>query len=441
MIKSTKKSIMLSVLSLLLISCLFLMAACGGGSETTTEETTTTDNNTAAPETIKIGVIYALSGASAPTGLDQKSALELGAELVNNAHSEINLPFAETEGIPSLNGAKIEFIFADSEGSPEKGTSEAERLINQEGVVALMGCYQSSVAATASQVAERAGIPFFVVESSSPTLTDRGFKYIFRQGPHDKIFGEYTFKFLNEVKDKYDINSIAMIYENTAFGTDSAASWTENAEAGGYEILESIAYPNKTTSMNSEAQRLIAAKPDVILAASYVSDATLLMKTFKEMNYTPNLIAQDAGFVEQGYFDMLGADAEYTVTREAYCSDFGEINENAKKIGEMFKEQYGVENLNGNTARAVQAAFVIADALNRAASTDPQAIRDALAATDLPSESLIMPWEGLKFDETGQNEKVSVLICQVQGGKYVTVWPEQFATAELVWPYPAWNER
>lgn len=434
--KSTKKLAMFLVIGLVIISSLFALTGCGGNTEQPTE-----GKDEASGKTIKIGVIYALTGPSAPTGIDQKKAIELGADIVNNAYPDLKVPLAAEEGIPSLNGAKLEFIFANSEGSPEKGASEAERLINQEKVVALMGCYQSSVVAAASQVAERAGIPFFVVESSSPTLTDRGFKNIFRQGPHDGIFGDQTFAFLNEVKDKFNIKTVAMIYENTAFGTDSAASWTKNAEAGGYKILESIPYPAKTSSMSSEVQRLKAAKPDVVLAASYVSDATLMMKTFKENDYMPNLIAQDAGFVEQGYFDLLGKDAEYTISREAYCSDFGQINENAKKIGEMFTEKYGIANLNGNTARAVQAPLVLADAINRAGSTDPKAIRDALAATDLPGDVLVMPWDGIKFNEAGQNEKVSVLICQVQGGKYVTVWPEKFATAEIIWPYPAWSER
>ena len=432
--KSKKKLAVLSVISLALIGSLFLFAGCGSGE--TTETGDVTDQ-----EIIKIGVIYALTGSSAPTGLDQKKAIELGGEIVNGDYPDLNLPMAAGEGITNLNGAKIEFVFANSEGSAEKGASEAERLINQEGVVALMGCYQSSVVASASQVAERAGIPFFVVESSSPTLTERGFKNIFRQGPHDAMFGDYTFNYLNSVKNQYDIKTVAMIYENTDFGKDSAASWTKNAEAGGYEIVASMPYPANTTSMNSEEQKLKAADPDVVLAASYVSDATLLMKTFKENNYMPTLIAQDAGFVEQDYFKILGADAEYTITREAYCSDYSAKNENAKKVGEMFNEKYGIANLNGNTARAVQAPLILADAINRAGSADPAAIRDALAATNISCDQLIMPWSGIKFDENGQNQAINVLICQVQGGKYVTVWPEEYATADVVWPYPAWSER
>ena len=126
---------------------------------------------------------------------------------------------------------------------------------------------------------------------------------------------------------------------------------------------------------------------------------------------------------------------------EAYCSDYSAKNENAKKVGEMFNEKYGIANLNGNTARAVQAPLILADAINRAGSADPAAIRDALAATNISCDQLIMPWSGIKFDENGQNQAINVLICQVQGGKYVTVWPEEYATADVVWPYPAWSER
>lgn len=450
MLGSINKTTKMIATALVLIYSLFIVTSCASPAQVpAANESQNSAQPASSPKpsdlangkTIKIGVIYALTGPSAPTGLDQKSALELGVELVNNKHPEIKLPFAATEGIPSLGGAKLELIFADSQGSPEKGASEAERLINQEHVVVLMGSYQSSVVATASQVAEREGIPFFVVESSSPSLTSRGFKYIFRQGPNDNTFGEQTFNYINEVKDKYNIKTIAMIYENTAFGTDSAKKWTEMAGKGGYKIVENIAYPANTTSMTSEVQRLKAANPDIVLAASYVSDAVLMMKTFKEMSYMPNLIAQDAGFVEKGYFDMLGKDAEYTVTRETFCPDFTSVNENAKKISEMMKEKYGIANLNGNTARAVQAPFIIADALERAKSTDPKAIRDALASTDIPSENLILPWDGIKFDESGQNTKVSVMICQVQNGKYVTVWPEKFATSKIIFPYPAWDKR
>ena len=98
------------------------------------------------------------SGPMAGTGQMLRNGVLMAIDIINNKH-DFDFIFADTEGLPNLGGAKIEVIFADSAGDPKTGMSEAERLITSEGVVALVGCYQSSVTKTASQVAERYGIP------------------------------------------------------------------------------------------------------------------------------------------------------------------------------------------------------------------------------------------------------------------------------------------
>lgn len=421
------KKVFSVVLGVLLLLSVFLVTGCSEKGKQA--------------ETIKIGVIYALTGPSAATGVDQQAAVQLGFDIVNGKYENVGMPYAETEGIPSMGGAKIELIFANSEGDPEKGASEAERLIQQEGVCMLMGCYQSSVVASASQVAERAGIPFFVVESSSPSLTDRGFKYLFRQGPHDAMIGNTIFDFIDTIREKSDINTIAMLYDNSTYGTDAAASWTKNCETRGYTVVESLPYPTSTTNMTSELQRIKAADPDLLLCASYVSDAMLIVTTLKEMDYTPNIIANNTGFTESTFFSMMGADTEHIVSRLVYCSDYSKINPRAAAIEKLFTERTGIANMNDNTARAVQSAFVVADVLDRAGSTDPEALRKAFTETNIPNENLLVPWDSISFNEQGQNENARALICQVKDGAYKTVWPEAYATEELVWPIPAWKDR
>ena len=108
--------------------------------------------------------------------------------MINNGTKGLNVPLTTAGGLPNLKGAKIKLIFGDHQGNPQTGASEAERLISQEKVVALVGCYFSNVTNTASQVAERNGIPFLSPESSSATLTQRGFKWFFRTTPHDELF-------------------------------------------------------------------------------------------------------------------------------------------------------------------------------------------------------------------------------------------------------------
>ena len=114
-----------------------------------------------AQQEVKIGVIYPLTGPGAAVGAELRNALELAADVINNGAPGIaDLPFSAGKGLPNLKGAKIKLVFADHQANPQIGATEAERLITQEKVVAIVGAYNSAVTATASQVAERAGIPF-----------------------------------------------------------------------------------------------------------------------------------------------------------------------------------------------------------------------------------------------------------------------------------------
>src|SRR6266852_2314971 len=159
-----------------------------------------------AEEEVKIGAIYPLTGAAASSGLEMKNALELAAEMINSGAQGLNLPLSGSAGLPNLKGAKIRLVFGDHQGNPQVGATEAERLITQEKVAALVGCYFSNVTATASQVAERYGVPFLNPESSSATLTQRNFKWFFRTTPHDDLFVHNFFEFLKEIEKKKNIS-------------------------------------------------------------------------------------------------------------------------------------------------------------------------------------------------------------------------------------------
>ena len=85
--------------------------------------------------------------------------------------------------------------------------------------------------------------------------------------------------------------------------------------------------------------------------------------------------------------------------------------------------------------------MALADAINRAGSTDPEKIRKALTETNIPSDKLIVPWRGIRFGADGQNELVRGILMQVQNGKYCTVYPFDLASCELVYPAPTWSEK
>ncbi len=397
-----------------------------------------------AQQEIKIGVIYPLTGAAASTGAELKNALEMAADIVNNGAKGIpNLPFSAGGGLPNLKGAKIKLIFADHQGNPQVGATEAERLITQEKVVALVGSYFSNVTATASQVAERYKVPFLNPESSSATLTQRNFKWFFRTTAHDDLFVHNFFDFFKELEAKKGIKvkQLGTFNENTLWGNETTKLEVKLAQDSGYNLVKTVTYPAKSTQLTSEVQALKAANPQVVMQSSYLGDAILSMKTYKELGFSPDMIlANNAGFTDTEFIKTLGKDADYVITREVWSLDLAKTNPLIKQVNDLFNQRYKI-NFTGNSSRTFTGLLTLADAINRAGSTEPEAIRKALTETDIPGNKLIMPWKGIKFDQNGQNIHGSGILVQIIDGKYNTVWPFDLATRDVVWPMPKWDQR
>lgn len=397
---------------------------------------------TAADEVV-IGVLYPLSGPVAQVGIDAVAALNTAVEIINE-ESDLNVPLAKGKGLPNLGGAKIRLIVADHQGKPDIGQGEAERMITQEGVHAMYGAYYSSVTGAASQVAERHQIPWVNGESTSPALTTRGFKWFFRTTPHDGEFTALMFEFLNEFKNKVGkpIESVAIFHEDTLWGTDSGSVQNRMAKENGYKVAQKISYRAKTTSLTSEVQILKAADADVFLPSSYTSDAMLFMRTAKDLDYNPKLlVAQNAGYTDPTFIATLGSDAEGVITRSPFNTDLAKTIPLITEVNEAFKKHSNGRDLSDVPVRAFTGFMVLADAINRAGSTDPEKIRQALVATDMPADQLIVPWRGIKFGPDGQNLLVRGILMQVQKGQYCTVYPFELASCELVYPMPTWEEK
>jgi len=393
---------------------------------------------------VKIGVIYPMSGPTAQAGLDDKHAIELALDIINTGkYKHLNLPLSKSAGLPNLGGAKVTVVFSDHQGKPDLGLSEAERLITQEKAVALLGCYHSSVTETASMVAERMKVPFFNPESSSPRLTRRGFKWFFRSSPHDETFSEGMFQAVQDLEKKRGskFKTIAVMYEDTLYGKDSSRIEKELAAKAGYQVVADIAYRSRATSLTSEVQKLKAANPDILFPTSYASDAILLNKTSKDLGYNvPIIMAQNAGHTDPSFIEAVGKDADGICSRTEFSLDLVKHKPMLAEINDLFKKRSG-RDFSGTSARCFVGFFVLCEAINRAGSTAPEAIREALTKTNIPADQLITPWRGVKFDETGQNILVDAIVIQYQGAKPYTVWPFSLATKEMIYPIPKWSDR
>lgn len=391
--------------------------------------------------TIKIGAVYPLTGAAASTGADCRRGVELALEIINNKYN-FDFPFAKTTGIPALNGAQLEVVFGDSRGDPTQGMAEAERLITEEKVVAMIGGYQSAVVKTASAAAERYRIPYVLSDATSPTLTDRGFQWFFRVIPHDGIQAKNALELIQDIeqKEKTDIKRIAMAWENTEWGANVADQIRKWAKEYGLTIVADVSYTYQATDVTSEVLRIKSANPDVVLHAAYVSDAILFTQTFKAYGVKPKAFIGMAGHLDPNYLKTVGKDGENFFIRAVYGLDLATRKPVVAKINEIYRKKYG-EDMSPNAARSFTAPFVVADAINRAKSTKPDDIRKALLETNIPAADLISPYMGVKFDpKTHDNVLARSLYLQVQNGKFRVVWPFELAAVDYVYPFPGWGK-
>jgi branched-chain amino acid transport system substrate-binding protein len=392
-----------------------------------------------AAETVKIGILFPLTGNAAAAGQASKAALELAAEIINNPHPELaNIPLATTAGLPNLGGAKLELTFIDHQGNPSVAQQQALRLITQDKVNVLFGAYQSSCTFTATPIAERYGIPFVVGDSAALNITTRGLKWVFRVTPIATDYATTYMRFLDDMKKQgKQIRSIAVVNENTDYGTSVADAIEAAAKQNNVTVAIRIPYSASTTDVSAQVLQLKEKQPDVVIFISYTADSILYIKTMKNLDYLPPMVlGDDSGFSDPSFVPAISDLGQGLMNRSAW--DIGKPGSTTYKINEMYKAKTG-RDLDDTSGRNMQAFFAMAEAVNRAGSTDPAKIQEALKATDLKPEQLMMGYRGVKFDDTGQNILASTYLIQLKGKDYVLVWPEKAALAPLEWPMKGWK--
>jgi branched-chain amino acid transport system substrate-binding protein len=408
-----------------------------------------------AQKTIKIGAIYPLTGGAAAAGRELRAGVELAVELANNAMSDINMTMAKSAGITSMDGAKIEIIFKDHEGNPTLGADLAKKLILDDKVAGLTGCYHSSVTKTVSAVAEQYGVPMINGSSTSPALTKRGFKWFWRTTPHDVWFTKDLFEFLNGLTEgkvkgvqavpKKDIMNLSSACEKTEWGSFVSQLIQQFAKEYGYDLKKSMLYAKESPDLSSEVRSLKASRANVMLFASYTSDAILMMKTMKAQKAQPKILwGQDAGFEVPEFRATLGDSVLGILTRTVFLPQVVQVKEVAGQVNALYKAKTG-NDLTGASARSFTGLQAWVHVLEKAGSTEPADIQKAANAISIPGDELVVPWAGIKFstsgEEIGQNTLGSGLIGQYQknsDGQIVLeiVYPFDVASADMIYPFP-----
>jgi len=376
-------------------------------------------NGAKAVTTVKVGVLFPLSGDLASIGQDNQNGAILAAEEINAAG-----------GIKALGGATLELVFGDTQGDPDIGVQEVQRLIEEEKVVAIIGAYQSSVTKPATQEAERLETPFIVSMAIADVITERGFRYVFRVCPKAQFYGRDQVRFLSDLAElaDYPVQRVALLHENTDFGTATALAQKQAVQETGTEIVAEVSYTAEgATDLSAEVAQVLAAQPDAILEVTYLNDSILIARALAAANAQLPLFDAAGGTVYPEYIQDLGPLAEGTFT----LAEYTKYAAGGKEMNDRFRARFGAD-ITGNSAYAYQAVLVLKDALERAGALDQEKLREALATTDLPrGPQMIMPAERLRFDADGQNEFATLFVVQIQDGELVPVWPAEFATAPV----------
>jgi branched-chain amino acid transport system substrate-binding protein len=213
------------------------------------------------------------------------------------------------------------------------------------------------------------------------------------------------------------------------------------AKEFGYEVVADITYAANATDVTSEVGKLMNSKPDVLMHASYITDAILFTKTFKERGFQPKGFLTMAGYIEPGYLPSVKADGNFIMVRSTFALDLAKKKPLVAKVNALFKKKYGID-MSENAARSFMAPFVLAEAINRAKTTESEAVVKALLETNITGKQIIYPWKGIKFDpESHQNIYAQGTLVQLLNQEYTTVWPFDAAAKPVVWPFPAWKGR
>src|SRR4029079_17001759 len=196
-------------------------------------------------------------------------------------------------------------------------------------------------------------------------LTERGFKWFFRTTPVAGDFAKIYLDFLKDMKASgQKVHNIALVHENTEYGTSVANVITSTFKENGLAIAQDIAYSANTTDVQSQVLQLKDKKPDVVIMVSYTSDAILYAKTMQALDYKPPmLIVGDSGSSDPSTIKAVGKQIQGLFNRSSFA--IGPPGSPTFLINEMYKKRSGGDDMDDTVARQMQGFFVLIDAMHR----------------------------------------------------------------------------
>jgi branched-chain amino acid transport system substrate-binding protein len=360
-------------------------------------------------DTIVIGVPLPLTGKLDDFGLMMQRSFDMAKEKINAAGG--------------INGRALTLLYADDRGDVNRAQAVIEELTDKTGAVMLVGGFQSDVTYALARFANQKDIPFLVSTAATDRITEQGWHNIYRLNPP---VSEYTASLEDYLLKELHPKSMAVVYEDSMFGTDAAERMMSFLQDNGIEIRNLIVYSAERADplyFRSLLAPLTDEPPDAIHLISYLADGIVLVKTIRELGISSQLTSAAAGFTHAKFLDQAGEAANGLLVATLWSGELPYPG--AKQYYEAYLTAFGsAPDYHG--AEAYSALLVVADALGRATSFEAGAIRNALAKT-----FMMTPFGPVKFysyDDFERQNSVRAQVLRVLGGKYQLVWPADLAT-------------
>jgi branched-chain amino acid transport system substrate-binding protein len=392
----------------------FSLAACAQGGSGGTGGT----GGKGTGETIKIGAILPLTGATAQNGNNSLKGIELAIEQINDAG-----------GIKSMDGAKLELSTADATSDPARAASAATQFLAKgEPPLAIIGAYASGLTETVARVTERAKVPLLST-SFSDTLTQQNYKYFYQPPAAASKMGTAQMGYGTEIAEANGepLEKVAIVYANNAYGESQAAALKKQAESTGLDVVLFEGYSPEITDANPVVAKITASRPDAIFSIAYVSDGILLMRALKSSGNTVPIFGGTGGYITPDFVKALGDQVNglFSVTT-SNPDGYGEL-------GDAYQEKHG-EFMPQEAHDNAAAVYVVAQALEDNPTTDSTELAQYLHEGKFDQGAAgSMPGGVVEFDETGVNIHAEPLMVQWQDAKLIGVWPEDIVEAEPIW--------
>jgi branched-chain amino acid transport system substrate-binding protein len=375
---------------------------------------------TRAADPIRLGVITSLSGSFATFGTMEVAGYKVAAEEVNKKGGVL--------------GRAIELVVQDDASNQNAALAAAEKLANQ-GVPVILGAFASSITKPLAGYLTRIKVPLVNTNSADTGITKPGSPYVFRVGQTTDAYADASFDLIRSFKD---LKTVAVLVSNDALGHSTAASVREKCKQLGYQIVGDQAYDRGLTDFRPTLNSFKSANPDVVALSSYEEDAATLLRQAKEVSLSPRMfIAVGAtGYALPQFITGAGDAAEYVFSAAPWRPEAKFPG--AQDLDQRLTKMLGAEPSH-HAAKSYGGLLAVADAIQRAGSTDREAIRRALHDVKLMTAFGPVSFEA-KNGFQNQNPAPS-LVIQVQKGRFVVVWPKEAASGAPLHPTPPWERR